>query len=79
MYEIAFMQSHQVRVPIAQILGLFNIFNFSDPADHINAEVLTKLKLVSESLDKIIHQIVKKTNEVESEIIDTVDISDILY
>ncbi len=78
LYEIAFMQSHQVRVPVAQILGLFNIFNFDDPTDHINTEVLTKLKLVAESLDKIIHEIVKKTNEVESEMADHVDVTDIL-
>jgi len=38
--KVAFLQSHQVRVPIANILGLYNIFNFDDPSDPINGKVL---------------------------------------
>jgi CheY-like chemotaxis protein len=63
--EIAFLQSHQVRVPIANILGLFNLFKFDCPADPINSQVLLELKTVAEVLDKVIHEIVKKTSEIE--------------
>lgn len=64
--KIAFMQSHQVRVPIANILGLFNLFEFDNPCDPINAKVLNMLKLVAESLDKTILEIVQNTEEIRS-------------
>ena len=63
--KIAFLQSHQVRVPIANILGLFNLFNFDDPSDPGNGKVLNMLKLVAESLDKTIHKIVQNTGEIK--------------
>jgi DNA-binding NtrC family response regulator len=62
--KIAFLQSHQVRVPIANILGLFNLFEFDDPADPINGKVLHMLKLVAESLDKIVQEIMLNTTEI---------------
>jgi DNA-binding NtrC family response regulator len=62
--KIAFLQSHQVRVPIANILGLFNLFEFDNPSDPINGKVLNMLKLVAESLDKTIHEIVQNTTEI---------------
>lgn len=63
--EIAFLQSHQVRAPVANILGLFNLFNFDNPADPINKEILFKLKTSAESLDRTIRQIVQKTYEIK--------------
>ena len=62
--KIAFLQSHQVRVPIANILGLFNLFEFDNPADPINGKVLHMLKLVAESLDKIVQEIMLNTTEI---------------
>ncbi|BAU54426.1 response regulator [Mucilaginibacter gotjawali] len=62
--EIAFMQSHQVRVPIANILGLFELFEFDNPSAAINATVLYKLKLVAESLDQTIHEITQNTSDI---------------
>jgi len=62
--KIAFLQSHQVRVPIANILGLHSLFNFDDPTDPVNGKVLNMLKLVAENLDKTIHEIVKNTSEI---------------
>jgi CHASE3 domain sensor protein len=64
--EIAEIQSHQVRAPIATILGLIGLFNTDDPTDPINAEVLQRLKSATESFDDVIEQIVKMTNEIES-------------
>ncbi len=64
--EIAFMQSHQVRIPVAQILDLANMFEFDNTSSPINNEILSKLKAASESLDKLIEDIIKKTNKITS-------------
>ncbi|MBK5214992.1 MAG: response regulator [Flavobacteriaceae bacterium] len=66
LFEIAFLQSHQMRVPVVHILGLYNLFNFDNPSDPINAEILGKLKTSAESLDNIIREIVQKTNEIKA-------------
>jgi len=63
--KIAFLQSHQVRVPVANILGLFSLFNFETPGDPVNGKILNMLKLVAEDLDKTIHEIVQNTNEIK--------------
>jgi len=62
--EIALMQSHQVRVPIVHILGLFNLFKFDDFQDPMNAEILKMLKTTAESFDKIILDITLKTDAI---------------
>lgn len=68
LFEIAFLQSHQVRGPLTQILGLFSLFKFNDLSDPINGEILNQLKAVAESFDKVIHEIVQKTGEIKSTI-----------
>lgn len=65
LFKIAFLQSHQMRVPVAHILGLYNLFNFDNPSDPINAEILNKLKITAESLDNIIRDIMQKTSEIK--------------
>jgi DNA-binding NtrC family response regulator len=61
--EIASLQSHQVRAPIASILGLANLFDYNDPSNPMNAEVLANIKKVVEQLDAVVHEIVKNTSE----------------
>ncbi|PSR52487.1 hypothetical protein AHMF7605_02585 [Adhaeribacter arboris] len=63
--EIAWIQSHKVRVPVANILGLIHAFNYKNLADPFNLEVLANLNIVTHDLDTIIRDIVNKTNEVE--------------
>ena len=63
--EIAFLQSHQVRKPIANILGLINLFNVDNPLDPVNLEVILGVKIAATELDNIIHQIVKKIEEIK--------------
>jgi len=65
--EIAFLQSHQVRAPIANVQGLYQLFNFNNPSDPINTEILEKLKISSEALDAVIRRIVQSTTEIISE------------
>lgn len=69
LWDIAYMQSHHIRVPVTHILGLFNLFNYENPADPINGDVLSKMKTIAESLDKVIHKIVQKTNEINDELL----------
>ncbi|MCE3279953.1 MAG: sensor protein [Bacteroidetes bacterium] len=64
--EIAFLQSHQVRRPVATLLGLINLIKLEDPADPINMEVIPKIEVVTKELDLVIHDIVIKTAEAET-------------
>jgi hypothetical protein len=54
-----------VRSPIANIQGLINLFNFESPNDPRNAEVLSKLHTMSETLDKVIREIVQSTKDIQ--------------
>jgi GAF domain-containing protein len=67
LYEIAIMQSHQVRVPIAQIQGLFNLFHFEDPQHADNPEVFNKLKIAADAFDGIIKNITELTSKIKVE------------
>lgn len=63
--EICFLQSHQVRRPIASILGLISLFNFNDPNDPVNSEIILKLEISAKEFDSAIHEIVQKTIELK--------------
>jgi YesN/AraC family two-component response regulator len=65
--EIAFLQSHQVRRPVATILGLINLFNANGPGNPQNAEIVEKLVIASKELDSVIKDIVQKTNQIKDE------------
>jgi len=62
--EVAFLQSHQIRRPVADILGLISVFNLENPSDPENIEVLSRLQTTAEDLDSIVRDIVKKTSEI---------------
>ncbi|MEW5676903.1 response regulator [Flavobacterium enshiense] len=62
--EIAHLQSHQIRRPVADILGLIYIFNTENPADPLNLEVLSKLEIAAKDLDTIIREIVERTENI---------------
>jgi PAS domain S-box-containing protein len=63
--EIAFLQSHRVRRPLANILGLINLFNQNDMNDPFNKTILDKMLFSTHELDEIIHSIVDKTYDME--------------
>ncbi len=63
--EIAFLQSHIVRRPVSNVIGLANLINKDDPTDPINFELIPKLAIASKELDDVIKQIVQKTSEIE--------------
>lgn len=59
--EIAFLQSHKVRRPVANILGLISLFNQKDMNDPFNKTVLEKLLFSTQELDDIVRSIVERT------------------
>jgi signal transduction histidine kinase len=63
--EIALFQSHQIRGPLATVLGLINLLNLEEPCDEVNVEVIPKIEQALKELDKIIHIIEEKSKEIE--------------
>jgi len=59
--EIAWVQSHEVRGPVASILGLVELFNSEDPSDPTNGEIVTLLKEAANKLDITIRKITSYT------------------
>ena len=70
--DIAWKQSHDVRAPLSNIMGLVNLLksNLNLDGDDVNDENSKILNYITEStkkLDEIIHDIVDKTSELEKE------------
>lgn len=63
--DIAWIQSHKVRSPVATILGLAELLNMEDPADPTNKEVIDNIKEATNNLDKVIREIADKTNDID--------------
>ncbi len=59
--DIADIQSHDIRGPVARILGLVRLFNHKDPADPVNKDVIALIEHVSVELDETVKRIVTKT------------------
>jgi PAS domain S-box-containing protein len=57
--EIAWIQSHLVRAPVATILGLTQLFEADDST---NAEIIPKLIVAAEQLDVVIKDITRLTD-----------------
>jgi signal transduction histidine kinase len=61
--EIAQLSSHELRGPVASILGLVSLFDKNNQDRALNNQIIENLKTSAGDLDKVIHQIVKKTHE----------------
>jgi DNA-binding NtrC family response regulator len=61
--EIAFLQAHQVRRPIASILGLINLLDDEKNPDML-MQVVPRIRSAAIELDQIIAEIVHKTEEI---------------
>lgn len=59
--DIAWIQSHKVRAPVASILGLVQLFNREQADDPINQEVLDGVTEAANTLDSVIKEINAKT------------------
>lgn len=61
--EIAWLHSHKVRGPVATIMGLMNIYDWTNPQTRENIDIIKKVDQVIRQLDLIIHDVVRKTGE----------------
>jgi len=62
--EIAFIESHKVRGPVATIMGLEQFYNYTDLADPLNKEIMESISKVTQELDNIIREVVRRSNEI---------------
>lgn len=63
--EIAFVQSHELRGPLASIMGLVSLFDNHYPSDNFNQDLMKKIKISSEKLDEVIFKIVAKAEKID--------------
>jgi len=61
---VARLQSHIVRKPIANILGIIDLINLENPSDPTNLELIPQLEIASKELDTIIREITQNTAEI---------------
>jgi PAS domain S-box-containing protein len=66
--EIAFIQSHELRGPLARIMGLVSLFNNHYPNDNFNQDIIKNIKHSSEKLDEVIFRIVAKAEKIDTTI-----------
>jgi PAS domain S-box-containing protein len=59
--EIASISSHEIRRPVATILGLVNLFDGQNSNNPLNKEIINHLYDTAKELDNVIHTIVEKT------------------
>jgi GAF domain-containing protein len=59
--DIASISSHNIRRPVATILGLTNLFDKTNLANPLNKDIMTHLETTALELDDVIHIIVEKT------------------
>ena len=62
--QIAWMQSHVVRAPVARIMGLINLLLQNSDSDIDRIEICKMVQLTSIELDTVIHDIVQKTDQI---------------
>jgi signal transduction histidine kinase len=55
--QFSYIISHNIRSPIAHLLGLLHIFNKEDLSDPFNREVLMRLETSSQNLDMVIRDL----------------------
>ena len=63
--EIVSLASHEIRGPVASLMGLVGLFNRKDLADPFNADIINHVKSTVEQLDGVIHKIVDKSYSIQ--------------
>ena len=66
--QIAWIHSHDVRGPVASIMGVAHLFNTDDPGCDENIEILENLIIATNKLDEVIRKINSYTSTSWSEI-----------
>ncbi|MEO7989017.1 MAG: tetratricopeptide repeat-containing sensor histidine kinase [Chryseolinea sp.] len=57
MEQFSFMTAHNLRGPVARLMGLSSLFNHSNLSEPFNAEVIRRMQQSSADLDEVIHDI----------------------
>jgi len=61
--DIANIQAHEVRAPLARILGLTKLFDHTNPSAEINKQVINYINESALELDKVVRKTVDKASE----------------
>ncbi|OCX53080.1 hypothetical protein BEL04_01825 [Mucilaginibacter sp. PPCGB 2223] len=64
--QIAQINSHELRKPVASILGVMQLMNEESIKDELNITILGHLKTLTEELDEIIKRIIQNTHDDEA-------------
>jgi len=64
--EIAWVQAHQIRGPVSNLMGLVDLFNIEQHNDPENLELLARIKHTAIQMDESIKEIVYLTQKLES-------------
>lgn len=64
--EIAWIQSHEIRSPLACIMGLIDLLDHKDEHSIDESKLINEIQGAAEKLDQVIRKIVRKTEAVES-------------
>jgi AraC-like DNA-binding protein len=64
--DIAWMQSHEVRGPLARMMGIINLMTYPSATEKEvgDKELMEHLKISAFELDEVIHKIVRKTEAI---------------
>jgi PAS domain S-box-containing protein len=65
--EIAWIQSHVVRAPLARMMGLINLLDYDMPEKNDQVDLLSLIADAAHQLDGIIRDIVRKTEQVNNQ------------
>lgn len=66
--EIAYIQSHIIRKPVANILGLMNVVKLGNLDETPTLEILEMIEEATKDLDIVIHDIVQKSTSINKEL-----------
>lgn len=64
--EIAWIQSHVVRAPLARLMGLIELLKMEANSDQQRRWVLQSIAKSAQELDSIIGEIIEKSQQVEN-------------
>ncbi|MFD2161419.1 PAS domain-containing protein [Paradesertivirga mongoliensis] len=59
--ELISIASHEIRGPVATLLGLISVFNRDNPTDPFNLEVMHLMTDVTRNLDSVLYKLVDKS------------------
>jgi signal transduction histidine kinase len=57
MEQFSFMTAHNLRGPVARLMGLSSLYDFANPGEPFNIEVMKRVKQSSSDLDEVIHDL----------------------